>query len=287
MAKLKVVLGVALAACLAAGSLVAANASERERGDGTMDRVLTAEKNRQKFFGESASPLAGTDPELAAMRDRLFFGEIVERGSLTDRQRTLVVLTALVAGQMLDEVKAHTEAALRVGVSPEEIREAVYQCAPYTGFPRAESALRRVNEVFAEKGVALPLKSGATTTEETRFRDGVAVQKAIFGDAIDKMHAAASEDKKDITVNYLSAFCFGDIYTRAGLDLKMRELLTFSIISTLGGCEAQVKAHVQGNASVGNTRQNLVDALALLLPYIGFPRTLNALGCVDAVLQDS
>ena len=81
-------------------------------------------------------------------------------------------------------------------------------------------------------------------------------------------------------------FCFGDVYTRKGLDLKNRELLTFSILSALGGCENQVKAHVQGNINVGNSKRNLIDALAQSLPYIGFPRTLNALACVNAVVPE-
>lgn len=287
--KLKSFVAASLAAVMATGVFAPSHGVPAELADGAngMDRIQTAERNKQRFSGGAQSPLARTEPELAAMRERLVYGEIVGRGTLDDRQRALITLVALVAGQTLDEVKPHTEAALRAGVSPVEIREAVYQCAPYVGFPRTESALRRVNEVFTAQGIALPLRDQGTVTEETRFRDGVAVQKKIFGDAIDKMHAAAPEGQKDITVNYLSAFCFGDIYTRAGLDLKMRELLTFCMISALGGCEAQVRAHVQGNAAVGNSKQNLVDALAQLLPYIGFPRTLNALGCVNAVLQDS
>ncbi len=257
------------------------------KGEHSMNRIQTAEKNKQKFLGETRSPLAETDPELAAMRERLVYGEIAERGTLNDKQRVLIALVVLTASQTLDEIKTHANAALRAGVSPVEIKEALYQCAPYIGFPKTESALRLVNDVFVEKGVPLPVESQATVTEESRFRDGVAVQKAIFGDAIDKMHASAPENQKDIMVTYLSAFCFGDIYTRKGLDLKTRELLTFSVISALGGCEAQVKVHVQGNANVGNSKQNLIDALAQMLPYIGFPRTLNALGCVNAVMQDS
>lgn len=252
-----------------------------------MDRSLMAEKNRQKLSGNTQSALATTDPDLAAMRDRLMYGEIAERGTLDDRQGALVTLVTLTASQTRDEIKAHTDAALRVGVSPVEIKEALYQCAPYIGFPKTESAVRLVNELFAEKGIALPTESQATVREASRFKDGMAVQKAIFGDAIDKIHASAPEGQKDIMVNYLSAFCFGDIYTRKALDLKTRELLTFSIISAMGGCEAQVKAHVQGNVNMGNSKQNLIDALAQMLPYIGFPRTLNALGCVNAVIQDS
>ena len=128
------------------------------------------------------------------------------------------------------------------------------------------------------------MESQSTVTEASRFADGLAVQKSIFGATIDQMHASTPENQKDIMTNYLSAFCFGDIYTRTGLDLKTRELLTFCIISSLGGCESQVKSHVQGNVNVGNSKEMLIDALAQSLPYIGFPRTLNALGCVNAVI---
>ena len=266
---------------------ISAAESERNNGVKVMDRVRLAEKNRQKFLGDYQSLLTRTDPDLIAMKERLVYGEIVERGTLNDHQRMLVTLVALAASRTLEEMKIQTEAALRVGLSPVEIKEALYQCAPYIGFPGTESALRLVNEAFVEKGIPMPVESQATVTEESRFRDGLTAQKAIFGDSIDKMHASAPEGQKDIMVNCLSAFCFGDFYTRKGLDLKTRELLTFSIVSALGGCEAQVKAHVQGNANMGNTRQNLIDALAQMLPYIGFPRTLNALGCVNAVMQDS
>lgn len=266
---------------------ISAAESERNNGAKVMDRIQSAEKNKRTFFGDARFPLEQTDPDLTAIRDRLVYGEIVEHGTLNNRQRVLITLAVLTAGQTLEDIKPHTEAALRVGVSPVEIKETLYQCAPYIGFPKTESAVCLVNEVFTEKGIDLPVKSQATVTEDSRFKDGVAVQKAIFGDAIDKMHASVPANQKDIMVNYLSAFCFGDIYTRNKLDLKTRELLTFSIISALGGCEAQVKAHVQGNANMGNSKQNLIDALAQMLPYIGFPRTLNALGCVNAVMQES
>ena len=252
-----------------------------------MSRVQTAEQNRQRFLGSLQAASAESDADLALIKERLLYGEIIAQGTLNDRQRMLITLVVLTTSQTLDDMKTRTEAALRVGLSPVEIKEALYQCAPYIGFPKTESALRLVNEIFTEKGIALPVESQATVTEESRFQDGLAAQKTIFGNTIDQMHAATPEGQKDIMVNYLSAFCFGDFYTRKGLDLKTRELLTFAIVSTLGGCEAQVKAHVQGNATMGNTKQNLVDALAQMLPYIGFPRTLNALGCVNAVLQDS
>ena len=226
------------------------------------------------------------DPDLIAMRTRLEQSAASRKSPLSAEKRHLVTLAVLAALQATADLKKYTKAALTDGVSPVKIREALYQCAPYAGFPRTEQALREVNEFFASQGIALPLENQATVTESDRFRKGLAVQKDIFGDAIDAMHAAAPEGQKAIVVEHLSSFCFGDIYTRNGLDLKTRELLTFSVICALGGCESQVKSHVQGNANVGNGKQELIDALEICLPLMGFPRTLNALACVNAVMPD-
>ncbi|WP_241159398.1 MULTISPECIES: carboxymuconolactone decarboxylase family protein [unclassified Desulfovibrio] len=277
----------ALAALLWFGMAGAAAAATKDTGGQVMDRVQAAEKNRQKWLGQGPSPLADTDPELAAMRDRLVYGEILNEGTLTDRQAALVTLAALTASQGIDALAARAEAALRVGASAADIREALYQCAAYVGFPRVEAALRVVNPVLTKHGATLPLPPEATVDENTRLADGLAVQRQIFGaKGIDAMRENAPAGQKAIVANYLSAYCFGDLYTRKVLDLKLRELITFSAIVALGGCDPQAKAHAGANVSVGNTKQNLVDALAVMLPIIGFPRTLNGLAAVNAALPE-
>jgi 4-carboxymuconolactone decarboxylase len=80
-----------------------------------------------------------------------------------------------------------------------------------------------------------------------------------------------------------TAHCFGDHYTRTGVDVPTRELLTFSMLVSLGGCEPQVKGHVAANLNVGNDRARLIDVLTQLLPFIGYPRTLNALRIVGEI----
>ena len=85
---------------------------------------------------------------------------------------------------------------------------------------------------------------------------------------------------------YLSANCFGDYYTRTGLDIKTRELLTFSLLLSLGGCEPQLKGHIQGNANVGNDKETLLSVITQLLPYVGYPRTLNAIRCLNEILPE-
>jgi alkylhydroperoxidase/carboxymuconolactone decarboxylase family protein YurZ len=99
---------------------------------------------------------------------------------------------------------------------------------------------------------------------------------------VEDLYASAPDDQLHIQ-RYLSAHCFGDHYTRTGVDVPTRELLTFSMLVSLGGCEAQVEGHVAANLNVGNDRARLIDVLTQLLPFIGYPRTLNALRVVDEV----
>ena len=82
---------------------------------------------------------------------------------------------------------------------------------------------------------------------------------------------------------YLSANCFGDHLTRGGIDVPTRELLTFAMLVALGGCEPQVAGHVIANLNVGNDRARLLDVLTQLIPFIGYPRTLNGLRVLDEV----
>lgn len=255
-------------------------------GKARMDRIKAMEINcTQLLDNATLTGFEKNDPELAAIYDRLILGEIADRGSLEPKQRELVAMAALAAGQA--PLATQTVAALNAGASPVEIREAMYQIAPYIGLPRVEAALKYVNDVFEKRGIKLPLEKQGTVTEANRFQEGLSVQKKIFGsEAIENMQAKAPDGQKDIVTNYLSAFCFGDFYTRMGLDLKMRELMTFSAIVALGGCDSQAKAHAAGNISVGNSKQNLVDALAAMLPYIGFPRTLNGLAAVNAAVPE-
>src|SRR4029077_163074 len=99
---------------------------------------------------------------------------------------------------------------------------------------------------------------------------------------VENMYANAPEDEAHIQ-RLLSANCFGDHYTRTGIDVPVRELLTFAMLVALGGCEPQVKGHVAANLNVGNDRTVLIDVLTQLIPFIGYPRTLNGLRIVDEV----
>ncbi|MCY8939805.1 carboxymuconolactone decarboxylase family protein [Peribacillus frigoritolerans] len=251
-----------------------------------MDRVEKSQEKFKQLFGEGITAAHATDPDFQDILSHFIFGEVFYQGNLDDKMRELITLVVLATNQTLPQLNPHVHAALNVGLTSVEIKEAVYQCAPYIGFPKTLNAINEVNEVFKAKNIALPIESQKTIDEENRFDKGLAVQVKIFGDVIKKMQESAPSNQKHIQ-EYLSTFCFGDLYTRGGLDLKTRELLTLCIITALGGAEGQVKAHVQGNKNVGNDKETLIAAITHCLPYLGFPRTLNALACVNEIIPEN
>jgi 4-carboxymuconolactone decarboxylase len=175
-------------------------------------------------------------------------------------------------------------AALNVGVAPVETKEIVYQAVPYVGLAKVLDFLHVTNEVLTERGVTLPLPGQSRTTPQNRFDVGLEVQKQIVGgEVVDKLYSSAPADEQHIQ-RFLSANCFGDWIARGAIDIATRELLTFSMLAALGGCDPQVKGHVAANLRVGNDRARLIDVATQLLPFIGYPRTLNALRAIDEVV---
>ena len=85
---------------------------------------------------------------------------------------------------------------------------------------------------------------------------------------------------------FLADYCFGDFYTRKGLSDQDRELITFTFIANLRGCENQLRGHTAGNLAVGNDKDKLISAITIMLPFIGFPRTLNAVAIVNEICSD-
>jgi 4-carboxymuconolactone decarboxylase len=245
-----------------------------------------ARKKHYELFPGYVSTLAVTDPELIETFDNFAFDEVLRHGNLDARTRLMVQLASMIASQALREYRVILGAALTAGVTPIEVKEIVYQAVPYVGMAKVFDFIHATNDVLTERGVELPLPPQSTTTPGNRAENGLAVEKQIVGsDLVEKLYASSPEDQLHIQ-HYLSANCFGDYYTRTGIDIPTRELLTLSMLVSLGGCDAQVKGHVAANLNVGNNRARLIDVLTQLLPFIGYPRTLNGLKCLNEVAPE-
>ena len=140
--------------------------------------------------------------------------------------------------------------------------------------------IKITNEVFKEKGIPLPLQSQKKINNDQRRERGTKAQVEIFGESMEDFWKSGPEESRHINY-WLASNCFGDYYTRGGLELRERELITFCFLSAQGGCEPQLISHAAANMKMGNDKNFLIKIISQCLPYIGYPRSLNALRCVN------
>lgn len=278
---LKGIMGVAVAVLFSVG---AASAAVTEQGEENMSRTEICKQNYRRLFNGEALTDAGNDPEMMKMLQKYIFGEVFAVGSLDIKTREMLTVVSLSAQQTPPQLKAHANAALNVGVTPAELREAVYLCAPFVGFPKTLNALGVINEVFAERGIKLPLESQGKTAEEERFAAGSAIQQPLYGSEIKEALAGLPGNMGEDAARFLTEFCFGDIYTRGGLDVKTRELLAIGILVTTGNMQT-LQSHIVGSIRAGNSPETVAAAIIQCMPYVGFPNALNALKLLKDTLK--
>lgn len=241
----------------------------------------------EKMFPGYQSKFLETDPEFIERFDNFAFDEVInqEGVQLEDKTRFIAILATLIGSQAIDEFKAIIPAALNFGVTPIEVKEIVYQAVAYLGIGRVFPFLHGVNDVLTTRGIKLPLEGQATTTTENRLEAGIQSQVDIFGDGMKEFHQSGPEETRHIN-HWLADNCFGDYYTRSGLDYKQREMITFCFLAAQGGCEPQLTSHAAANMKLGNDKQFLIRVISQCLPYIGYPRSLNALRCVNDAVEN-
>ena len=218
-----------------------------------------------------------TDPEFADRFEHFAFEEVVhEKGQTLDEvTRHMAVLAALLGCQGVDAFRLEVPRALDAGVTSVMVKEIVYQAVDYLGIGRVLPFLDAVNDILTDRGISLPLEGQATTTMEDRLEKGAQAQADIFGSHMKEAWKTGHINR------WLASNCFGDYYTRKGLDLKQREMITFCFLSAQGGCEPQLTAHAKGNMNLGNDKEFLTKVVSQCLPYIGYPRSLNAINCIN------
>ena len=241
------------------------------------------EKLNNLFEGVDSS-MHITDPEWVEIVANFSWDETVDESKLTEKERILCILSALLGCQGMGEFQNMLHAALNRGIDPIAVKEVIYQATAYLGIGRTYDFLVAANQIMEQHGIPLPLEPQATVTEETRFEDGLAKQVALFGPDMRKQQTDAPILRRKIN-RWLADNCFGDYYTRNGLNIQEREMITFCFILAQGGCENQLRGHTAGNFGVGNDKEKLYSIVEQCMPYIGYPRSLNAMNIIDEVAK--
>lgn len=222
-----------------------------------------------------------TDPEFMERFEHFAFDEVVneEGQQLDDVTRHMAIVATLLGCQGIDEFRIELPRALDAELPPVMVKEIVYQAVDYLGIGRVLPFLDATNEILLSRGVELPLEGQATTTMEDRLEKGIQAQADIFGEQMNEAWKAGHINR------WLAANCFGDYYTRTGLDLRQREMITFCFLAAQGGCEPQLIGHAQGNMNMGNDKDFLIKVVSQCLPYIGYPRSLIAINCINKAAE--
>lgn len=119
----------------------------------------------------------------------------------------------------------------------------------------------------------------------TRLSNGKQILNQVDGAAADAVIASLKDIAPDVS-NYIFEFAFNDIYSRPGLDLKQREMITITSLLTQGDTAAQLKVHINGARHVGLTQQEIIETFIHCLPHVGFPKVLNAITVAKEVFTN-
>ncbi|WP_420991700.1 carboxymuconolactone decarboxylase family protein [Cupriavidus sp. 30B13] len=215
-------------------------------------------------------------PDLAGLAIGFVYGEIYPRAGLSLPQRQLVTVAALAAmGGLEPQLRFHLAGALNAGCEPVELVEAMIHLAIYAGFPAALNGVAAARTVFAEAGIAVAAAAPLPAAAGSRYQCGLDRLREIDGEAGVRVIAALQEIAPDLG-RFIVEFAFGDIYTRPGLGLVSREMVTVAALAAMGSATPQLKVHMHGLLNVGGTRAQLVETIIQVAAYAGFPRAINA-----------
>ena len=258
-------------------------AAPAKKKDKNMTRTEICNKNMQELFGGSMAT-TGNDVEMMQILQKYIFGEVFTIGNLDNKTRELITVVCLTTMQTLPQLKSHINGALNAGNSPHEDREAIYQSAPYIGFPKTLNERSVLNEVFKERGIQTPLESGVTVSEEDRYQKGKEIQEKLYGDEIKQAMKGLPDNIGDDAARFLTEVCFGDFYTRKGLDIKTREILALAVLVTKDD-DITLKSHIKGSLKAGNSPETVAAVILQCMPYTGMPNALHAFNYLKAELK--
>jgi 4-carboxymuconolactone decarboxylase len=265
------------------------------------DRYQLGIQNLQQTEGERvntiATRFANLAPDLSRWIVEFARGEIWNRRGLSLKSRefaTLAMVTAL--GNQPNSIQAHVEGALRSGATETEIKEVLLQMTVYAGYPKTVAAIAAAQQVFTDlKQRGMPAANPQpdlasrrqAETNEVRYQRGLAALNQISkssGEAV----VNSFEDIAPDLGRYIVEFAYGDVFSRPNLDLKTRELATVGALTGLNttASELPLKVHVNGALNVGANRQEIVESIMHMIPYVGFVKVQQAMALAEEVFKE-
>jgi 4-carboxymuconolactone decarboxylase len=126
---------------------------------------------------------------------------------------------------------------------------------------------------------------GVTTMDKKRYEEGLAVRKAVLGaEHVEKSLRAADEFTRPMQ-ELVTEYCWGEIWTRPGLDRRTRSFLNLAMLTALNRPH-EIKLHVRGALNNGLTRDELMEVFLQSAIYCGVPAALDAMRVAKEVFAE-
>ena len=213
-----------------------------------------------------------------------------ERMALNPKEQSIIAIAALTAKGDLPNLKPALNVGLEAGLTINQIKEAIVHLYAYCGFPRSIRGLQTFMEVLNErkaKGIndALGADASPVQDERSKYERGREVLGKLTGAPQDGPKTGYSAFAPVMDV-FLKEHLFADIFERDVLTYSERELVTISVISSIGGAEPMLRSHLNICLNVGLTPGQLQQFISIIESTLGKEEANAAQKMLDEVLKN-
>ena len=246
-----------------------------------------------RFNGEQGDPVRGARAmerkygALGSYAVDYIMGELWARPQLSRRDRSLLVVSVLMAQTRDEELELHTEIGLRHGLTRVEIEEALLHVAAYAGFPAAMASVRHLDNVWNRLDGTERVEGRAAAEhldDDERDRRAIDVRRTLTegrASADAAVDLGMLQDFLGDVGTVAFRWAFGEVWSRPGLSRRDRSLVVIAILGALGQ-EGELAFHVPGGLHHGLTRIEIEEVFVHLTGYAGFPRAVSGMRAARA-----
>lgn len=208
---------------------------------------------------------------------------------LSMKEKSIITIASLTAKGDLKKLKTELNTGLEAGLSVNEIKEILIHTYAYCGFPRSIRGLQTFMEVLNDRkanGIidAAGKEASPINEEVNKYQRGKTIlgqlTKAPQSNTLSGYSAFAP-----VIDTFLKEHLFADIFERDILTYAQRELVTISVISTIGDAEPMLKGHLSISLNVGISPEQLKEFIGVIEPIIGTKKTKAAKAVLTEVLK--
>jgi 4-carboxymuconolactone decarboxylase len=230
--------------------------------------------------------LAGIAPDMGRFIMEFAYGDVFTRPGLTPNLRQTATIAALTAlGNAAPQLRFHIEAGLATGLSPQAVIDILYVAAVFAGFPAGLNAVAAAREVFAGKGVPLPLPAVPEPEIADRRARGLAALALTSRDAGQRVVESLADVAPDLA-GFILDFSYGDVIARTVLTPAQKEVAMIAAATARGTMAPQLAVHIKAALAVGMSREEIVEVVIQMAVYAGFPAAINGLMTAREVFRD-